>query len=81
MAEWLTKIWCQLTHGGGDIKRDPSGLINWQCRQCGRWSDPVSREDEQRVIDRDLIAFENKYACSRCGGTGEEPEAGRKDLS
>ncbi len=50
----LKKIWCDLTHGGGDIKRDPRGCINWQCRKCGRWSDPVSREDEHKMIDREI---------------------------
>ena len=46
---WLTDIWCELTHGGGRILRDPSGRINWQCEKCGRWSDPVPAEDEHAV--------------------------------
>lgn len=40
---------CQWLHGGGDIKRDEQGRINWQCRRCGRWSShPVPRDKEPR---------------------------------
>ena len=41
MGCFLRLIWCDLVHRGGDIKHDPSGKINWQCRKCGRWCDPV----------------------------------------
>ena len=30
--------------------------------------------------DEPQDAPENKYACARCGGTGEEPEATGRDL-
>ncbi len=30
--------------------------INWQCRTCGRWADPVPEETERRVIDADIRA-------------------------
>lgn len=55
MVSWLVRLVCVWTHGGGQIKRDPRGLINWQCAKCGRWSRyPVSREDEQLVVDMNL---------------------------
>lgn len=53
-ADWIAKQWCSWTHGGGDIKRDLQGRINWQCRKCGRWADPVSHETEARVIATDI---------------------------
>jgi hypothetical protein len=40
------EAWCSWTHGGGDIKRDSVGRINWQCRRCGRWADPVPLTEE-----------------------------------
>ncbi len=46
---------CAVTHGGGKIKRDSMGRINWQCNKCGRWSPyPVPLEDEHDVINRRL---------------------------
>lgn len=42
---------CEWFHGGGDIKRDVYGQINWQCRKCGRWAEPVSKQTEQHIID------------------------------
>lgn len=42
---------CDWFHGGGDITRDKHGQINWQCRKCGRWGEPVSKQTEQRIID------------------------------
>lgn len=47
----LKDLWCDWTHGGGYILRDPSGRVNWQCMRCGRWVDPISLEDEARVFD------------------------------
>ena len=35
----LKRWWCNWTHGGGAITRDPEGRINWKCSKCGRWSD------------------------------------------
>lgn len=53
MLHWLKVLWCHATHGGGNIKRDNRGRINWQCDRCGRWSDyPVERKEERRVVDR-----------------------------
>lgn len=40
MRDWLKALWCELTHSGGWIMRDPSGRVNWQCKKCGRWADP-----------------------------------------
>ena len=47
-------FWCSFWHGGGDIKRDEQGRINWQCRKCGRWSDPIEIADEDAVINKAL---------------------------
>ena len=38
MTEWLKRMWCGWTHGGGRIKHDVNGTINWQCSKCGRWA-------------------------------------------
>ncbi len=54
MLKQLREMWCELAHAGGRVQRDPSGRINWQCSTCGRWSAPVSLEDERRAVDRDL---------------------------
>lgn len=53
----IKETWCNLFHAGGDIVRDPEGLINWQCRTCGRWSVPVSKAQERRTIEEDLAAM------------------------
>ena len=50
----LTRWVCDWFHGGGIIKRDPAGHINWQCLKCGAWGDPVSFDDEARVVDAAL---------------------------
>lgn len=61
MRRWVSKLWCSLTHGGGSIERDALGRINWQCCKCGRWSDdPVSPEEERRIIDSDIIKYHNE---------------------
>jgi hypothetical protein len=54
--EGLVDLWCEWTHGGGHIERDPLGRVNWQCNKCGRWADPVSAEDEAAVIDAAIRA-------------------------
>lgn len=54
--KWLKLKWCDWFHAGGDIKRDANERINWQCRTCGRWADPVPEETERRVIDADIRA-------------------------
>ncbi len=52
LARQRTKrLWCDLTHGGGTVTRDPAGRINWQCARCGRWSDPVPLDVEDATID------------------------------
>jgi hypothetical protein len=52
---WLRRVWCDWTHGGGDIKRDRIGRINWQCRKCGRWGTPVSAAEERQAIADDIM--------------------------
>jgi len=47
----LRESWCDWFHGGGTIKRDPYGRINWQCDKCGRWGEPVDKQTEQLMID------------------------------
>jgi len=37
-SKLLLSKWCSLFHSG-TIERDSLGRINWQCNQCGRWSD------------------------------------------
>ena len=53
---WLKQVLCSWTHGGGHIKRDSQGRINWQCQKCGRWADPVPLEQEQRMTTRAIEA-------------------------
>lgn len=60
LKEILTSWWCDLTHGGGDIKRDSSDQINWQCRKCGRWADPISTVKESLMIDAAIRARNEK---------------------
>jgi hypothetical protein len=50
----LNRWWCDLTHLGGVITRDPEGRINWQCSKCGRWSDPIPLSKESLMIDEDI---------------------------
>ena len=59
MIDWLKEQWCDWFHGGGHIKRDCYGRINWQCDRCGRWGEPVERNDEDRIIDS-VIAIEER---------------------
>lgn len=57
MKKWLNRLLCDWTHGGGDIKRNAHGQINWQRRKCGRWSDsPVPLEQERRQADAAIEA-------------------------
>jgi len=61
MRHWIAKIWCQWTHGGGNIKRDPKGRINWQCNQCGRWSNhPVEPEAENWALDTEIAKYQKR---------------------
>lgn len=45
---------CDWFHGGGYIKRDAEGRINWQCHHCGRWATPVDHESEAAIVRRDI---------------------------
>jgi hypothetical protein len=45
----LSELWCNWTHGGGIVLRDPSGRINWQCCKCARWATPVAQGEESAV--------------------------------
>lgn len=48
VTRFFTRVWCDITHGGGRIERDSHGRINWRCARCGRWSDhPVPLKDER----------------------------------
>ena len=54
--KWLTDWICDWFHEGGDIKRDCHDQINWQCRTCGRWGEPVDKQTEERIVDADIRA-------------------------
>lgn len=56
MIEWVERHWCSWTHGGGQIKRDDQGCINWQCDKCGRWADPVPLDQERQMVEGDVDA-------------------------
>lgn len=58
LRRWL----CDWTHGGGQVKRDAEGRINWQCSKCGMWAEPVSLEDEARMTSMHVPA-----TCSKNG--------------
>lgn len=47
----IKNLLCDWFHGGGQIKRDSAGRINWRCNTCGRWSQPVSHAEEAAMID------------------------------
>ena len=51
MISWLSKKTCDWFHAGGDIKRDPYGRINWQCRTCERWGIPVDKQTERLITE------------------------------
>lgn len=60
--KWIKSFWCQLTHGGGRVKRDDQGRINWQCSKCGRWGDhPVEPEIERYVVQREIQKFNQSH--------------------
>ena len=52
LREW----WCSWFHGGGNIKSDCYDRINWQCRKCGRWAQPVDKQTEDLIINADIKA-------------------------
>jgi hypothetical protein len=55
MINCLKSKWCDWFHGGGLIKRDHLGRINWQCSKCGRWAEPVEVEEERATTDSELV--------------------------
>lgn len=56
----LIAFWCDLTHGGGQIKRDDEGRINWQCAKCGRWARyPVPLGEEAAVANASIRSAKN----------------------
>jgi hypothetical protein len=80
----LAALWCEWTHGGGWIMRDPAGHVNWQCQKCGRWAEPVSERDEELALLADMRKADlpwweycaeqepQKVKCTKCHGTGTE---------
>jgi hypothetical protein len=52
-------FWCSWFHGGGDVKRDAQDRINWQCRKCGRWSVPVTQEEEEDAAIEESLKERN----------------------
>lgn len=59
----IVDLWCEWTHGGGHIERDPSGRVNWQCNRCGRWAQPVPIEDENaRTTLDEWLAIQQRNA-------------------
>lgn len=61
MLRGLGEIWCGLTHGGGRIKRDEQGRINWQCDKCGRWSRyPVTHQEESSMTNAAIDAMKEQ---------------------
>jgi hypothetical protein len=56
MTDWLSVKWCSWFHGGGHIKRDCYGRINWQCGKCGRWAEPVDTQTERLITDAHIEA-------------------------
>lgn len=59
IIDGMKDLWCDWTHGGGNITRDSIGRINWQCAKCGRWSNPVELADENDATD---LAIKNAAA-------------------
>jgi hypothetical protein len=51
---WLKNKICDWFHVGGDVKRDYSGRINWQCRTCDRWAEPVDLATELLIVEADI---------------------------
>lgn len=65
MITWLKEKWCDWFHGGGHIKRDCYGRINWQCDRCGRWGAPVDKQTEALIIERDIEQRMKKMTIER----------------
>lgn len=54
LRDILARTICDWFHGGGHIKRDAEGNINWQCARCGRWATPVDHDSEAAVVQREI---------------------------
>jgi hypothetical protein len=54
LRDIINRTLCDWFHGGGHIKRDAEGRINWQCHHCGRWATPVDHESEAAIVRRDI---------------------------
>jgi hypothetical protein len=65
VLDGIASEWCRATHGGGQIMRDPSGRVNWQCSKCGRWAQPVPEQDERALVDRDLSHAGGSYTSAQ----------------
>ena len=64
---FLRKLICELFHGGGMVKRDAQGRINWQCSTCGRWGDhPVEPDVERYVVDKEIARREAEMRGRLC---------------
>jgi len=63
----LSDFWCDWFHAGGDVKRDDAGKVNWQCRTCSRWGEPVSLTVEQWQLDAAIEARQAE-TCPPCNG-------------
>lgn len=60
MINWIKTAWCDWMHEGGDVKRDPYMRINWQCRTCGRWGEPVDPQTERLIVESDIREYGSK---------------------
>ncbi|WPZ30742.1 hypothetical protein T8A63_07200 [Sulfitobacter sp. OXR-159] len=59
MTIWdrIKRAWCERFHAGGYVCRDRLGRINWKCDTCGRFANPVTHEDERRVVDAKIEEY------------------------
>jgi hypothetical protein len=73
-ARAIVRRWiCDWTHGGGQVKRDAGGRINWQCSKCGAWADPVSPEDERASTDQAISeALKSMHVAGTCAKNEEK---------
>ncbi|MFG6660081.1 hypothetical protein [Sulfitobacter sp. 915] len=64
MTIWdrIKRAWCERFHAGGYVCRDHLGRINWKCDTCGRLSNPVTHEDERRVVDAKIEEYRRNMA-------------------
>lgn len=69
MTLWqqIKRAWCETFHEGGYVTRDSLGRINWKCDTCGRWANPVSIEEERRVVDAHIKAAKEERHAKQTG--------------